>query len=71
MITNYRFIYDRPEPPIYNFITRSYEHKNYKLCYEACKFVLSSVLLEKCILDNDYMKQLLYYFVHSREELKM
>ena len=29
MITNYKYIYEAPEPPIYNFITRSFENKNY------------------------------------------
>jgi hypothetical protein len=71
MITNYRYIYDRPEPPIYNFITRSFDNQNYKLCYEACKFVLSSVLLDKCILNNDYTGKLLYYFSECKQKLNI
>jgi len=55
MITNYVYIYDRPEPPIYNFITRSFEHKNYLKCYEACQFVLKSFYLGKCNINNDYL----------------
>jgi len=69
MITNYRFIYDAPEPPIYNFITRSYYHTNYIKCYEACKFVFKSYALGKCEINNDYLNQLYHYYMNCRKIL--
>jgi hypothetical protein len=69
MITNYKFIYDAPEPPIYNFITRSFENKNYIKCYEACKFVFKSYCLQKCDINNDYLNKLYYYYMNCKRIL--
>jgi hypothetical protein len=54
MITNYVYIYDAPEPPIYNFIKRSYENSNHIKCYEGCKFVFNSWALGKCEINENY-----------------
>jgi len=70
MITNYKYIYDAPEPPIYNFITRSYENKNYIKCYEACKFVFNSYCLNKCIINDGYLNRLYYYYMNCKKILK-
>jgi hypothetical protein len=43
MITNYVYVYDAAEPPIYNFIRNSYKHKDYRKCKEACEFVSRSI----------------------------
>ena len=69
MVTNYKYIYDRPEPPIYNFITRSYSNQNYKKCYEACKFVWKSYCLNKCKLGDDYLHKLYYYYMNCKRIL--
>jgi hypothetical protein len=61
MITNYVYIYDAPEPPIYNFIRNSFEAGNYKKCLEGCKFVKRSVDLGKCQLSPEYAGYLEYY----------
>jgi hypothetical protein len=69
MITNYRYIYDRPEPPIYNLITNSFNHGNYVVCYDACKYVLTSVILDKCALGADYTQTLMRYFMECKLKL--
>jgi hypothetical protein len=69
MITNYTFIYDAPEPPIHNFIKRSYENKNYEKCYEACKFVWKSYCLKKCTLNEQYLFSLYWYYMNCKKNL--
>ena len=69
MITNYTYIYDAPEPPIYNFIKRSYENGNYLKCYEACNFVLKSFFLNKCVMSHQYLEQLINYFMNSKKNI--
>ena len=69
MVTNYRYIYDSPEPPIYNFITRSFEHKNYKKCLEACNFVFTSHFLGKCSLDNGWLDRMYDIYKQCRNIL--
>jgi hypothetical protein len=46
MITNYKYIYEAAEAPIYNFIRNSYKHKDYAKCKEACEFVWRSLELK-------------------------
>lgn len=69
MITNYTYIYDSPEPPIYNFITRSFENANYLKCVEACEFVFKSHFLKKCNISSDYLSRLYYYYVEAKNRL--
>jgi predicted O-methyltransferase YrrM len=69
MITNYKYIYENPEAPIYNFITNSFNNKNYRKCYEACIFVWKSYCLNKCVIQDDYLNKLYYYYMNSRKEL--
>ena len=66
MITNYKYIYDCPEPPIYNFITRSFQNENYIKCYEACKFVLNSYILGKCELNDEWLNTLSKFYINSK-----
>jgi hypothetical protein len=70
MITNYKFIYDAPEPPIYNFIKKSFENKNYIKCYEACKFVFNSYCLKKCEINDEYLNKLYYYYMNSKKYVR-
>jgi predicted O-methyltransferase YrrM len=69
MITNYKYIYENSEAPIYNFITNSFNNKNYRKCYEACIFVWKSYCLNKCVIQDDYLNKLYYYYMNSRKEL--
>jgi hypothetical protein len=71
MITNYKYIYESPEPPIYNFINNSYNNKNYRKCYEACIFVWQSYCLDKCNINDDYLSKLFYYYMNCRKHLGM
>ena len=59
MITNYTYIYDAAEPPIYNFIRNSYKNGDYVKCKEACVYVMKSLELVKCEC-NQQLKQELY-----------
>lgn len=69
MITNYKYIYDSPEPPIYNFITRSFENKAYAKCFEGCEFVFRSYCLNKCKINNEFLNRLYYYYMSCKKEL--
>jgi hypothetical protein len=71
MINNYTYIYDAPEPPIYNFITNSFKYKNYEKCFDACKFVWKSYCLDKCKLSEDYLVKLCYYYMCCRKHLNL
>jgi hypothetical protein len=61
MITNYKYIYEAPEPPIYNFIRNSYKNKDYKKCKEACEFVWRSVELQKVACAPEFLNELQSY----------
>jgi len=67
MITNYKYIYDLPDPPIYNFITNSYNNGNYIKCYQACKFVFRSYCLEKCQISDFYLEKLYYFYMNCKK----
>ena len=58
MVTNYKYIYDSPENPIYNFITSSFKNQNIKKCIEACEFVLNSYKLKKCDINTYWLNVL-------------
>jgi hypothetical protein len=70
MITNYRYIYDAPNPPIHNFIRNSFNNANYIKCYEACEFVWKSYCMNKCNITNDYLQKLYFYYMNCRRILK-
>ena len=67
MITNYTYIYEAPEPPIYNFIRNSYNNGNYAKCLDGCLFLQRSIDLGKCTLSNEYMDYLTYYTQSCKE----
>ena len=69
MITNYTYIHDAPEPPIYNFITNSYKYQDYTKCYEACRFVWKSYCLNKCNISDAFLSQLYYYYMNCKKHL--
>jgi len=69
MITNYTYVYESAEKPIYNFITNSYNNKNYMKCYEACNYVWKSYCLNKCLISDQFIHILYYYFMNCRKQL--
>ena len=71
MITNYKYIYESPEPPIYNFIRNSFENQNYIKCLEGCKFVLNSYILGKCELNGEWLNNLNYYYINCYIKLNL
>jgi hypothetical protein len=71
MITNYTYIYECPEPPIYNFIQGSYNNNNYIKCNEACNFVLKSIFLNKCTINDKWLERLFSYYVHSKKNISL
>jgi hypothetical protein len=66
MVSNYKYIYDCPEPPIYNFIKNSFNNKNYIKSYEACKFVLNSHILGKINIPEEWLNKLTYYYMQCK-----
>jgi hypothetical protein len=70
MITNYKYIYENPEAPVYNFIRNSFHNKNYKKCLEACIYVWDSYCLGKCNYNVDYIKEISYYYMMSKKEIE-
>jgi len=69
MVTNYKYIYDAPEPPIHNFIKNSFKHGNYTKCFEACKFVFDSLCLKKCVVNKEYLDTLYYCLMECKRIL--
>jgi hypothetical protein len=69
MITNYKYIYESPDPPIYNFIANSYQYGNYVKCYEACEFVFNSYCLDKCAISEFYLNELYHYYMNCKKHL--
>jgi hypothetical protein len=65
MITNYKYIYKRPEEPLHNLIKNSFNCANYRRCMDACQFILRSLALRKCKLDDNHMAMLRYYYTES------
>jgi hypothetical protein len=61
MITNYRHIYEAPEPPIYNFVRNSYAAGNREKCKEACDFILRSIQLGTCACDPNFLIEVINY----------
>ena len=70
MITNYHYIYDAASKPINIFIHRSFEQKDYKKCYEACKFVYNSWCNDKCDINQKDIYTLFYYYMFCKKILK-
>lgn len=66
MITNYKYVYEIPENLIRNFIKNSFECENFKKCIECCEFILNSLKLEKCHLDNNNFNNLLEKYSISK-----
>ena len=62
MITNYKYIYDKAEAPIYNFIQNSFNNQNYEKCYEACTFILHSLKMNKCYIEIYWLNELYNYY---------
>lgn len=69
MITNYKYVYDAPEPPIYNFIRNSFKHGNYAKCLEGCRFVKASLEKGTCTLSKEYAAELSGYTQSSLGKL--
>jgi hypothetical protein len=66
MITNYKYIYEYPETILRNFINNSFKYNNFKKCIECCEFILTSLQLNKCHLNNNYMDLFLEKYVISK-----
>jgi hypothetical protein len=66
MITDYKYVYEFPEAPVTNFINNSFKYNNFKKCIEGCEFILISLQLNKCHLNNDYMNLLLEKYIISK-----
>jgi hypothetical protein len=58
MITNYKYIHECPEKPVYNFIRNSFLHNNYTKCLEACDFLLKSYAMGKCDSIKDHLDEI-------------
>jgi hypothetical protein len=65
MITNYKYIYECPENPIRNFIDNSFKYNNFEKCIECCEFILNSIFLNKCKLDDKYLVLILDKYLIS------
>jgi hypothetical protein len=68
MVTNYKYIYENQEAPVYNFITNSFNNKNYEKCLEACVFVWNSYCLGKCEYNEEYIRKICYYYMICKKE---
>jgi len=71
MVTNYKYIYDAPEQPIYNFISNSYKFQNYTKCYEACVFVMDSHYAHKCTISGEWLAKLCNFYMNCKNILNI
>lgn len=69
MITNYTYIYEKPDAPIYNFIKNSFNHNNFEKCKEACEYLMKSIFMKKCELDEQLFDVVFYYYRESKKML--
>ena len=69
MITNYKYIYENPKAPVFNFIKNSFDNKNFKKCLEACNYVWLSYCLGKCDYDYEYVQYICYCYMISKKEI--
>lgn len=67
MVTNYKYIYENAYAPVHNFIRNSFNNGNYEKCLECCEIVWKSYCLNKCELNEDYLKSLCYYYMMSKK----
>lgn len=63
MITNYKYIYENPDAPVYNFIKKSFDNKDYLLCKRGCEFLWKSYCEGKYDTSVDSVKWLCYYYM--------
>jgi hypothetical protein len=52
MITNYAYVYERPERPVAHLLQHSYDDKNWMICRRAADIILESYLAGKCKLSE-------------------
>jgi hypothetical protein len=69
MITNYKYIYENECAPIHNFIRNSFNNKDFKKCLECCEIVWNSYCLKKCNFNEDYLKNLCFYYMMSKKNI--
>jgi hypothetical protein len=69
MITNYKYVYARPEEPLHILIKNSFDCGDYARCLDGCRFLLRSLGLHKCRLDEKDLNLLRYYFTESSMNL--
>lgn len=65
MISNYVHVYDSPESIINIFIRNAYPHDK-KKCLEACEFILKSLKLKTCTLNDHYRNVLGGYYLNCQ-----
>lgn len=63
MITNYVYAYEQPEKIIWFFISHSFECKDYQKCFDACNFLLKSIMNKKTKLSDNDIRILSYYYM--------
>ena len=71
MITNYKYVYEAPYPPLYNFIHNSFVNTspNYAKCWEACEFLYRSWAMDKCEMSQKNLYDFFYYYMFCKKEL--
>jgi len=69
MITNYKYIYENECAPIHNFARNSFNNKDFKKCLECCEIIWKSYCLNKCNFNEEYLKNLSYYYMISKKNI--
>jgi hypothetical protein len=70
MVTNYCQVYNNPSDPINTFIKHCFAYQNYVKCYEACRYVWTSYVQNKCKITTDDLKTLCFYKSTSKIRIK-
>ena len=56
MITNYKQINENINAPYFNFIKNSFKYGNYRMCANACMFLLNSHNNQKCHYEDSILQ---------------
>ena len=65
MITNYTYTHENPEITCRLLIPKAFKDNNWEVCFNACKFIWNSYILNYITYIPDFNEFLMYFFVSS------
>jgi hypothetical protein len=65
MITNYTYTHENPEITCHLLIPKAFNDNNFEVCFNACKFIWNSYILNYIYYIPNFNDFLMYFFVSS------